>query len=199
MTVAERVRPAVSVPVEEPVPYSSADFERVAAIYPDLRIEMTQEGELILMPPTFTRTGMKNFKLTVRFGVWSEANELGIGSDSSTIFTLPNGAKRSPDLSWVKKSRWDALTEEEQKDFALICPDFVAELRSSTDRLSAIQKKMREYIDNGAQLGWLIDTQSRRVEIYRPNQEVEILDNPDSVTGDPVLPGFTRDLKGILS
>ena len=90
MAVAERIRPKVRLPIEEPAPYSSADFERVATIYPDLRMELTQEGELVLMPPTFTRTGMKNFKLTVRFGVWSEANELGIGSDSSTIFTLPN-------------------------------------------------------------------------------------------------------------
>ncbi len=198
MAVAERTRPPVSPPVEEPAPYTPADFERIAAIYPDLRIELTQEGELILRPPTFTETGMRNFRLTVRFGAWSEANGLGIGSDSSTAFTLPNGAKRSPDLSWVRKSRWDALAEEEQKDFALICPDFVAELRPKTDRLSAVQEKMQEYMDNGARLGWLIDPESNRVEVYRPGQDVEVLDNPASLSGEDVLPGFTLDLKGIL-
>ncbi len=198
MAVAERTRPPVSPPVEEPAPYTPADFERIAAIYPDLRIELTQEGELILAPPTFTETGMRNFRLTVRFGAWSEANGLGIGSDSSTAFTLPNGAKRSPDLSWVRKSRWDALVEEEQKDFALICPDFVAELRSKTDRLSAVQKKMQEYMDNGARLGWLIDPESSRVEVYRPGRDVEIIDAPASLSGEDVLPGFTLDLKGIL-
>ena len=198
MAVAERPRPSASAPVEAPAPYTPADFDRVAALYPDLRVELTQEGELILMPPTFTRTGMKNFRLTVRFGAWSEANDLGIGADSSTIFTLPNGAKRSPDLGWVRRSRWEALTEDERKDFARICPDFVAELRSDTDRLSAVQKKMREYRDNGAQLGWLIDPISRRVEVYRPGQDVEILDDPASISGDPVLPGFTLDLKDIL-
>jgi len=199
MTVAEAVRPPQSEPVEAPQPYTAKEFADMAAAYPELRMELTKEGELILMPATFSKTGMLNFKMTVRFGEWSEANGLGIGFDSSSVFTLPNGAKRSPDLSWIEASRWNALTQAQQEDFSHICPDFVAELRSKTDRLSAVQKKMREYVDNGAKLGWLIDPQSRRVEIYRPGQDVEILSSPVSVSGEPVLPGFTLDLKGILS
>lgn len=202
MAVLEAERKPVSKPqqagVEEPEPYTSEEFTALAASYPDLRMELTREGELILMPPTFTETGNKNFKLIARFGIWSEANDLGNGYDSSTVFTLPNGAKRSPDLSWITKVRWEALDKEEQKEFALICPDFVAELRSKTDRLSAVQKKMREYMENGARLGWLIDPKSQRVEIYRPGQEVEILDNPISLSGEEVLPGFVLRLEGIF-
>ena len=185
--------------MEEPEPYTSEEYAAFVAAYPDLRTELTREGELVIMPPTFTETGNRNFKLTARFGAWSEANNLGEGYDSSTVFTLSNGAKRSPDLSWIEKSRWEALTEEQQKEFALICPDFVVELRSKTDRLSAVQKKMREYMENGARLGWLIDPQSRRVEIYRPHQEVEIVDSPATLSGEEVLPGFVLSLTGILS
>ena len=184
--------------VEEPEPYAEEDFARLAADYPDLRMELTREGELVIMPPTFTETGNKNFKLIARFGIWSEANDLGNGYDSSTVFTLPNGAKRSPDLSWITKARWEALSKEDQKEFALICPDFIVELRSKTDRLSAVQEKMREYRDTGARLGWLIDPKSKRVEVYRPNQDVEILDSPTSLSGEDVLPGFVLDLTGIL-
>lgn len=198
MTVVEGTHRLGSEPVEAPQPYTAKEFADLAAAYPELRMELTKEGELILMQATFSKTGMLNFKLIVRFGEWSESNGLGFGFDSSTVFTLPNGAKRSPDLSWIEASRWNALTQAEQEDFSLICPDFVAELRSKTDRLSAVQKKMREYMDNGARLGWLIDPQSRRVEIYRPGQDVEILDDPASVSGEPVLPGFMLDLSGIL-
>lgn len=202
MAVAEALRRPTAVPVqrgiEEPSPYTSEQFAALAANYPDLRMELTREGELIIMPPTFPETGKRNFKLIVRFGIWSEANDLGIGYDSSTEFTLPNGAKRSPDLAWVEASRWDALTDEERKGFSRVCPDFVVELRSQTDRLSAVQKKMGEYMDNGARLGWLIDPVSRRVEVYRPGQDVEVVDGPTSLSGEVVLPGFTLDLKGIL-
>ena len=184
--------------VEEAEPYTSEEFAGLAASYPDLRMELTREGELVIMPPTFTETGNKNFKLIARFGIWSEANDLGNGYDSSTVFTLPNGAKRSPDLSWVTKARWEALTENQRKEFALVCPDFVVELRSSTDRLSAVQKKMQEYRDNGARLGCLIDPKSRRVEIYRPGHNVEVLDSPATLSGEDVLPGFTLNLDGIL-
>ena len=202
MAVLEAQRQPISRPrqeaVEEPEPYTAEEFAALAATYPDLRMELTQEGELILMPPTFTDTGMRNFTLIVRFGAWSETDGTGMGADSSTVFTLPNGAKRSPDLSWVTKARWDALNQEERKEFARICPDFVVELRSRTDRLSTVQKKMREYRDNGARLGWLIDPKSKRVEIYRAGQEVEIRDAPTSLSGEDVLPGFTLNLEGIL-
>ena len=202
MAVLKAERKPIPMPfwggVEEPKPCTSEEYAAFVAAYPNLRTELTQAGELVIMPPTFTETGNRNFKLTARFGAWSEANDLGEGYDSSTVFTLPNGAKRSPDLSWIEKSRWKALTEEQQKEFALICPDFVVELRSKTDRLSAVQKKMREYMENGARLGWLIDPQSRRVEIYRPSRDVQIVDSPASLSGEDVLPGFVLDLTGIL-
>ena len=208
MAVMEAERRPISAPfregipaqggIEEPEPYTSDEFAALAANYPDLRMELTQEGELILMPPTFTETGNRNFKLIARFGIWSEGNTLGNGYDSSTVFTLPSGAKRSPDLSWIEASRWDALTEDQKKEFSQICPDFVVELRSKSDRLSKVQEKLHEYINNGAKLGWLIDPRSRRVEIYRAGQEVEIVDNPTFLTGEEVLPGFVLSLTGIL-
>ncbi len=189
---------AVSHGIEEPEPYTAEEFARLAADYPDLRMELTREGELIVMPATFPKSGRRNVKLSARLETWSEAVGLGETFDSSTLFTLPSGAIRSPDACWIEKSRWDALTEDEQDDLIVICPNFVAELRSKTDRLSAVQKKMREYMDNGARLGWLIDPISRRVEIYRPGQAVEILNAPASLSGEDVLPGFILDLTGIL-
>ncbi len=157
----------------------------------DWRIERTREGELILMPPTGGKTGSINFNLTGIFSTWAKGDGTGIGFDSSTGFTLPNGAERSPDLAWVQRSRWDALTEEERSEFPPLCPDFVVEIRSSSDRLVTLQSKMQEYLDNGAQLGWLLDPREKKVYIYRPNVPVEGLSQPMTLSGDPVLPGFT--------
>lgn len=156
----------------------------------DLRIERTANGEVIIMPPAFSDTGNRNFNIAAQLGYWTEQDGTGIGFDSSAGFTLPNGAMRSPDASWIELERWNALTEAQKASFAPICPDFVIELRSSSDRLIKLQEKMQEYIDNGASLGWLIDRQNRKVYIYRPNREVEILDNPEAVTSNPELPGF---------
>jgi Uma2 family endonuclease len=156
----------------------------------DLRIERTANGEVIIMPPAFSDTGNRNFNIAAQLGNWTEQDGTGIGFDSSTGFTLPNGAMRSPDASWVELERWNALTDAQKASFAPICPSFVIELRSSSDRLIKLQEKMQEYIDNGALLGWLIDRQNRKVYIYRPNREVEILDNPEAVSGNPELPGF---------
>ncbi|WP_375509418.1 Uma2 family endonuclease [uncultured Nostoc sp.] len=156
----------------------------------DLRIERTANGEVIIMPPAFSDTGNRNFNIAAQLGNWTEQDGTGIGFDSSTGFTLPNGAMRSPDASWIELERWNALTDAQKASFAPICPSFVIELRSSSDRLIKLQDKMQEYIDNGASLGWLIDRQNRKVYIYRPNREVEILDNPEAVTGNPELPGF---------
>ncbi|GAX42016.1 hypothetical protein NIES4075_30140 [Tolypothrix sp. NIES-4075] len=164
----------------------------------DYRFELTAEGELLIMPPTGSETGRRNFDIVVELGIWNKQTKLGKGFDSSTGFTLPNGAKRSPDASWVKIERWNALTPEQQEKFAPICPDFVVELRSRTDSLKELQEKMQEYIDNGALLGWLIDRKNKRVEIYRPLKEVEILENPASLSGEDVLPGFVLDLTLIL-
>ena len=164
----------------------------------DYQFERTASGELIIMAPTGSETSIRNADLTSQLRVWNRETKLGVVFDSSGGFTLPNGADRSPDASWVKKERWDALTPEQKDSFAPLCPDFVVELRSKTDSLKKLQEKMQEYIDNGARLGWLIDRQNRRVEIYRPGQDVEILQNPATVSGEDVLPGFVLDLAEIM-
>lgn len=156
----------------------------------DWRIERTAAGDVVIMPPTGGKTGRRNFRLIGFFSIWVEADGSGIGFDSSTGFTLPNGAERSPDLAWVRRTRWEALPDEEREEFPPLCPDFVVELRSRSDSLSSLQAKMQEYIDNGAQLGWLIDPQNKAVYVYRPNMLVERLDHPTSLSGDPLLPGF---------
>jgi Uma2 family endonuclease len=164
---------------------------------PELRFELTAQKGLIIMPPTGSRTGWRNSELNYQLVQWAKADGTGLTFDSSTGFTLPNGAKRSPDGAWVRRERWEALSEEEQDEFAPLYPDFVMELRSPQDRLSTLQGKMSEYIENGAQLGLLIDPSVRRAYIYRPGQPVESLDNPDSIRGDPVMPGFVLNLAGI--
>ncbi|MGH9943430.1 MAG: Uma2 family endonuclease [Pyrinomonadaceae bacterium] len=176
---------------------SDDDFFDFFRLNEELRLELTGEGDLLIMPPTGGKTGRRNFKLTSRFGNWVEQDGTGQGFDSSTIFTLPNGAKRSPDLAWVHNERWGALTEEQQEKFPPLCPDFVAEIRSRTDRLKVLQEKMQEYVENGAQLGWLLDPLEWKVYVYRPQTEVEILDNPQTLSGDPVLSGLTLNVPEI--
>ena len=163
----------------------------------DLRIERTAQGELILMPPTGWKVGSQNAKLTARLGNWTDANGTGIASDSSTGYTLPNGANRSPDASWISRERLEALNPDPAR-FMPIAPDFAVELRSATDGLKATQRKMQEYLDCGVRLCWLIDPQNHQVEIYRLGQNVEVLKSPSSLSGEDVLPGFVLDLTGIL-
>jgi Uma2 family endonuclease len=184
--------------VEDPVPYTAEQFQQLALLYPDLRMERTRDGEIVILPPAFSDAGRQNSRITGELGQWVDLTKTGECFDSSAGFTLPNSAVRSPDTSWIEKSRWEALTRDQRtKEFALICPDFVVELRSTTDRLSVVQAKMREYRENGARLGWLIDPPSRRVEIYRPEHEVEVLPNPETISGDPELPGFVLELTPI--
>ncbi|MBW4663630.1 MAG: Uma2 family endonuclease [Chroococcus sp. CMT-3BRIN-NPC107] len=163
----------------------------------DLRIERTANGEVIVMPPAFSDTGNRNLKISQQLSNWADKEGTGETFDSSAGFTLPNGAIRSPDTSWIKLERWNALTEQQKASFAPICPDFAIELRSKSDTLKNLQAKMQEYIDNGASLGWLIDRQNQKVYIYRPNREAEMLDNPKSVSGDPELPGFVLQMAKI--
>lgn len=163
----------------------------------DLRIERTASGEVIVMPPAFSDTGNRNLKISQQLANWADRDGTGETFDSSAGFTLPNGATRSPDASWIKLERWNALTEKQKASFAPICPDFVIELRSSSDTFSGLQNKMQEYIDNGASLGFLIDRKNRKVYIYRPDREPEILDNPETVSGDPELPGFVLQMAKI--
>jgi Uma2 family endonuclease len=173
-------------------------FAALAAANRDLRLERTAKGELIVNPPTGWETGRRNRSLTGQLDRWYEEHgDLGEAFDSSTGFILPNGATRSPDASWVSGERWQALTPEQKGTFANICPDFVVELRSSSDSLKSLQAKMSEYIDNGALLGWLIEEQQRRVEIYRPGLDVEALENPAQLSGEAVLPGFLLNLRRV--
>ncbi len=170
------------------------DFFDFCQDNPDVRIEMDKNGEIEIMPPTESETGIKNFKLIGRFWVWVEKNGTGEGFDSSTSFILPNGAKRSPDLSWVKLEKWNAISPAKRKKFAPLCPDFVVEIRSETDSLTKLQEKMTEYIENGTSLGWLIDVKSKKVYVYQPNTQVQILDKPVEVSGEPYLQGFVLQM-----
>jgi Uma2 family endonuclease len=163
----------------------------------DYRFERTAKGELIVTPPTGSDTGRRNIKITTQLEIWNSQSKLGVAFDSSTGFKLPNGAERSPDASWVKKERWESLTAEQQAKFAPLCPDFVVELRSPSDSLQNLQEKMREYINNGARLGWLIDRKNQQVEIYRPDRDVEILSSAQTLSGEDVLPGFVLELTEI--
>jgi Uma2 family endonuclease len=177
---------------------SCEQFDTLALANPDLRLERTSQGELIVNPPTGGESGNRNLSISGQLDRWCEANEdLGKGFDSSTGFILPNGARRSPDASWVSRTRWEALTAQERKGFVPLCPDFVVELRSASDSLSTLQTKMREYMDNGARLGWLIDPQNQRVEIYRQQAEVETLIDPAELSGEDVLPGFVLNLRRV--
>jgi len=196
-TLAET--PALVLHLAPVIEMSDQQFFEFCQLNRDLRIERTSQGDLVIMPPTGSETGRINFKLTQLFGQWVDADGTGVGFDSSTGFTLPNGATRSPDLAWVKRSRWEALTRQQREGFAPLCPDFVLELRSPSDALEDAQAKMQEYLDNGAQLGWLIDPVEKKVYVYRPQAPVECLDNPQTVSGDPVLPGFVLEVGKVWS
>jgi Uma2 family endonuclease len=176
---------------------SDQEFFEFCQLNPDWRIEQTSEGDLIIMPPTDGETGRRNFNIIGLFSNWVEKDGTGIGFDSSTGFILPNGAKRSPGLAWVKRARWEALTAGEREVFPPLCPDFVVELRSRSDNLALLQAKMEECLANGALLGWLIDPTEKKVYVYQPETQVQTLDNPKTISGDPVLLGFVLTLQQI--
>lgn len=164
----------------------------------DLQLERSATGEVIIMPPTFPWTGKQNSGLNAQLWNWNDQTDLGLVFDSSTGFTLSNGAVRSPDASWVSNERWEALTETQQKEeFSPLSPDFVVELRSSSDSLKKLREKMQEYIDNEVRLGWLIDSTTKQVEIYRPGREAEILESSATLSGEDVLPGFVLNLNKV--
>jgi Uma2 family endonuclease len=185
---------ALTVNLDSVIKMTDDQFFKLCQANRDLRFERTANGELIIMPPTGGETGNKNARITQQVMNWTDADGTGIAFDSSTCFKLPNGADRSPDASWIKLERWNALTDEEKQKFPPICPDFVIELLSPSDSLKTTQEKMKEYIDNGVRLGILINRKSRQVEIYRPGKEVEVLDSPATVSGEDVLKGFVLHL-----
>lgn len=178
-------------------------FEQLAEAEQLARLELTASGELIVMSPTGGTAGKKNFNLYIDFGIWNRQTKLGQAFDSSTIFALPNGARRSPDVSWIKSDRWNKLTQAQQDGFPPITPDFVIELVSPSDltnqRYEDLQNKMQEYLENGVKLGWLIEPSAKKVEIYRLGQSVEVLNNPQTLSGEDILPGFTLDLTEIFA
>ncbi|MBN3963070.1 Uma2 family endonuclease [Nostoc sp. NMS8] len=188
---------ALTVNLKPVLELTDEQFFQLCQANRDLRFERTATGELIIMPPTGGETGNRNAGLTAQLWIWNEQNKLGIAFDSSTGFKLPNGADRSPDASWLRLERWNALTQEQQTKFIPLSPDFVVELLSPSDSLKIAQEKMREYIDNGVRLGWLINRKSRQVEIYRQGQEIEVLESPVSLSGEDVLQGFVLKLEVI--
>ncbi|ETW95546.1 MAG: hypothetical protein ETSY1_30205 [Candidatus Entotheonella factor] len=180
-------------------PLSEEQFAELCTLNPEMRFEYTSTGDLIIMTSTGGWTGHLNMRLAVRIGSWAEADGTGLAFDSSTLFRLPNGAMRLPDVSWVSRERWDTLSPREQSGIVPLCPDFVLELHSPSDQLSALQHKMQEYLDNGARLGWLIDPIQQVVYVYQPNQPVEHLESTEAISGEPVLPAFNLSLAGLWS
>lgn len=190
---------ALTLNIPSTLKLTDEQFYNLCLANRDLRLELTAQGELIVMPPTGGGTGKRNIKISTQLEIWSSQNNLGVTFDSSTGFKLPNGATRSPDASWVSKERWESLTSQQQEQFPPLCPDFVVELRSPSDALADMRLKMQEYLENGSRLGWLIDPQTQQVEIYRTNQEVEIRQSPTTLSGEDVLPGFVLELSQIIN
>jgi Uma2 family endonuclease len=188
---------AITLNLNSIIKLTSEQFYQLCEENPELKLERNANGELIVMPPTGGETGKRNLTAGAQLWTWNEQTELGEAFDSSTGFTLPNKADRSPDVSWVEKSRWEALTPEQKDKFIPLCPDFVIELLSPSDSLKKTQEKMQEYIENGCRLGWLINRKKREVEIYRPGQDVEVLQSPLTLSGENVLPGFVLNLQKI--
>jgi Uma2 family endonuclease len=176
---------------------SDQQFYAFCRTNPDLRIERDANGEIIVMPPAFSDTGNRNGRVFGQLFIWAEADGTGEAFDSSSGFTLSNGATRSPDAAWILFDRWNALTPEQQASFAPIAPDFVVELRSSSDTLASLKEKMAEYLANGVRLGLLIDRKNRQVYIYRPDRDPEIFDNPESVSCEPEMPKFVLKMAKI--
>ena len=179
----------------DPVIHLTDDqFYQICMANKDVNLELNAQGELIIVPPVGGESGRSEADLIFKVGNWNYQTKLGIVFSSSTIFRLPNGAKRSPDVAWIKLERWEALKQEEREKFPPLTPDFIIELRSKTDRLKTLQEKMQEYIDNGLRLGWLINPQNQQVEIYRLGKPVEIVQLPVLLSGEEVLPGFELHL-----
>jgi Uma2 family endonuclease len=186
------LNPTIAIPKTFKVTHEQ--FQQIAAVNRDLRLERTATEELIVMPPTGSETGNRNIDIEGQLWLWNRQNKLGVVFNSSAGFHLPNSAIRSPDASWVKLERWQALTPEQREGFAPLCPDFVVELRSQSDSMKSLREKMQEYMANGASLGWLIDRKNRKVEIYRQGRNLEVLENPSTLSGEDILPGFILDL-----
>ncbi|BAU63109.1 hypothetical protein STA3757_04650 [Stanieria sp. NIES-3757] len=177
---------------------SSEQFRQLCYANPETKLELTAQGNLVIMSPTGGESGIRNTEILYQLQAWNKRNKLGVVFDSSTMFQLPSGAFRSPDAAWIALSRWHSLSQPEKETFPPIVPDVVIELRSASDRLKELQDKMQEYLDNGVQLGWLIDPKQKQVEIYRSTRSKEILQNPSNLSGENILLGFDLDLQEIF-
>ncbi len=186
------------IELEDDAPRMTADeFWEFCQANPEFRSELTKNGELNLMPPTGFETSDRNLEILLQLGVWAKKNKTGKATESNAGFILPNGATYAPDAAWTSNERLAKFTEKEKEKFLPLCPDFVIELRSASDNVKELQEKMVEYIENGARLGWLIDPKNKRVHIYRANGEIEVLENPDKVSGENILENFELDLTEI--
>jgi len=190
----ENWNPAVVVKLAPLVKLDDGQLFEFCQLNRDLRIERDADGALVLMAPVGGSSSARNLELSRQLGNWAEQDGSGMAFDSSVGFILPNGAMRSPDAAWISRERWDALSPDERDRFIPLCPDFVVELRSPSDRLASLQRRLRELIRNGAQLGWLIDPRRRTVHVYRLGGDVQTLLSVSTVSADPVLRGFTLDL-----
>ena len=189
--------PALILHLRPALELDHGQFADLVQQNPELRLERTAEGDVLVMAPTGGETGRRNAGVTAQLWTWTIADGSGAAFDSSTGFILPNGAIRSPDTAWVAGARLRALTAEQRERFLPLCPDFVVELRSPSDSLAATRAKLAEYLANGARLGWLLDLPARRVEVSRPGAPIVALDAPTALTADPELPGFRLDLAPI--
>jgi Uma2 family endonuclease len=190
-------RPPLVVQLRPVLDLTEEQFFAFSQLNRDLRMERNARGDLTIMPPTGGETGDQNAEIGMQLRLWAKRDGTGTTFDSSSGFRLPNSAIRSPDAAWVSFARLAALTAEQRKVFIPLCPDFVIELRSPTDSLAVVRDKMDEYIANGARLAWLLDAVTKRVYVYRPQAPVQQLDDPDTISGDPVLPGFALDLREV--
>ena len=186
---------AITVNLNPIIQLSDQQFYQLCRENPEVKFERNAKGEILIMSPTGGGTGKRNFEIGVEFGIWNRKYKLGVCFDSSTCFKLPNGANRSPDVAWIKKERWDTLTPAEQEKFSPIAPDFVLELMSPSDSLQETRAKMQEDINNGVKLGWLINRKMRQVEIYRLGKPVEILEFPQELLGEDILPEFILNME----
>ena len=189
---------AITVNFNSIIEISDEQFYQLCIQNPDTKFERNAEGEIIIMPPTGGETGKRNTDLIGQFWIWNRQTNLGEVFDSSTGYKLPSGANRSPDVSWIEKKRWDNLTCEQRQKFIPLAPDFALELMSPSDYLVNVQAKMREYLDNGVKLGWLINPEAKQVEIYLLGQNVQLLKSPKTLSGNDILPGFILDLANIF-
>ncbi len=197
----------VTVNFNSIIQFTDEQFYQLCRSNPDVKFERNAKGEITIMSPTGGETGNFNSEINADFVIWNRQTKLGKIFDSSTCFKLSNSAQRSPDVAWIKQERWDTLTPEQKEKFPPLAPDFVLELMSPSDcaertgeanRLQDVQEKMQEYIENGVRLGWLINRQDRQVEIYQQGKTVEVLNDPETLSGEDILPGFVLNLKAIL-